>query len=140
MMVGYVHDSTTIWRLWDFEKKRAIEASNVTFLEEEDAYRPAGQKVPEIVMPGDLADLRITEVQDDSDEEGLAALIQPISIEKTVLSDQLALFKISKDQIGLPLCFINVDAIVVLLAVIPSGGFSYFSEKQSCFLEAGGGL
>jgi hypothetical protein len=70
----------------------------------------------------------------------LAALIQPISTEKAVLPDQLALFKISRDQIGLPLCFINVDTNVALLAVIPSGGFSYFSEKQMYFLKAGGGL
>lgn len=28
---------------------------------------------------------------------------------------------------------------MALLAMIPSDGFSYFSEKQTCFLRAGGG-
>jgi hypothetical protein len=46
----------------------------------------------------------------------------------------------SKDQFRLPLCVIDIDAIVSLLAVIPSGGFNYFAEKQTCFLEASGGL
>jgi len=30
-MIGYVHDATTMWRLWDTEEKRMITASNVVF-------------------------------------------------------------------------------------------------------------
>ena len=30
-MLGYMHDSTTIWRFWDPERKRVIQASNVRF-------------------------------------------------------------------------------------------------------------
>jgi len=32
-MLGYVHDSTTIWRFWDPHRRQVIQASNVTFLE-----------------------------------------------------------------------------------------------------------
>jgi len=30
-MLSYVHDRTTIWRLWDPDRKRVIQASNVRF-------------------------------------------------------------------------------------------------------------
>jgi len=32
-MLGYVHDSTTIWRFWDPHRRQVIQASNVTFSE-----------------------------------------------------------------------------------------------------------
>ena len=32
-MLGYVHDSTTIWRFWDPGQRQVIQASNVTFSE-----------------------------------------------------------------------------------------------------------
>jgi len=32
-MLGYVHDSTSIWRLWNTERQRVIQASNVRFYE-----------------------------------------------------------------------------------------------------------
>jgi len=32
-MLGYVHDTTTIWRFWDPHRRQVIQASNVTFLE-----------------------------------------------------------------------------------------------------------
>jgi len=32
-MLGYVHDSTTLWRFWDPHWRQVIQASNVTFLE-----------------------------------------------------------------------------------------------------------
>jgi len=32
-MLGYVHDSTTIWRFWDPHRRQVMRASNVTFLE-----------------------------------------------------------------------------------------------------------
>ena len=30
-LLGYVHDNTTIWRFWDQQRRRVIEASNVQF-------------------------------------------------------------------------------------------------------------
>jgi hypothetical protein len=37
MMIGYVHKTTKIWKLWDWQTKRAIECSNTIFHEEENA-------------------------------------------------------------------------------------------------------
>lgn len=38
MFLEYVHNSQSIWRIWDFEENQAIEASNVIFRENENAY------------------------------------------------------------------------------------------------------
>jgi len=41
MMLGYVHNTTKIWRIWDFKSGRtgrAVECSNVVFDEEENAH------------------------------------------------------------------------------------------------------
>jgi len=35
LMLGYVHDNTTIWRFWDPRRRQVIQASNVTFAESE---------------------------------------------------------------------------------------------------------
>ena len=40
-MLGYLHDSTTIWRLWDADRKCVIQASNVRFDELSDSSEPA---------------------------------------------------------------------------------------------------
>jgi hypothetical protein len=37
MMIGYVDKTTKIWRLWDWQTKRAIECSNTIFREDENA-------------------------------------------------------------------------------------------------------
>jgi hypothetical protein len=41
MMLGYVHNTTKIWRIWDFNSGRngrAVECSSVVFQEEENAH------------------------------------------------------------------------------------------------------
>jgi len=41
MMLGYVHDTTKIWQIWDFKSGRsgrAVECSSVIFQEEESAH------------------------------------------------------------------------------------------------------
>jgi len=41
MMLGYVHNTTKIWRIWDFNSGkagRAVECSSVVFDENEDAF------------------------------------------------------------------------------------------------------
>jgi len=40
-MLGNAHDSTTIWRLWDADRKCVIQASNVRFDELADSSEPA---------------------------------------------------------------------------------------------------
>jgi hypothetical protein len=37
MMLGYIHQTTKIWRIWDFATNKAIEASNALFYEEVNA-------------------------------------------------------------------------------------------------------
>ena len=39
-MLGYVHNSTSIWRLWNTERQRVIQASNVRFDELAMAAKP----------------------------------------------------------------------------------------------------
>jgi len=38
MMVGYVHDTTKIWRIWDPEFKKVVQCSDVKFYEGRTAY------------------------------------------------------------------------------------------------------
>jgi hypothetical protein len=55
MMLGYVHNTTKIWRIWDFNSGRtgrAIECSSVVFQEEENAHT-VEQKMEAIEFPDD---------------------------------------------------------------------------------------
>jgi len=41
MMLEYVHDTTKIWRIWDFKSgrsRRAVECSSLIFQEEENTH------------------------------------------------------------------------------------------------------
>jgi hypothetical protein len=38
MMVGYVHNSTSMWRIWDPDFKKTIQTSDVEFDEEINCY------------------------------------------------------------------------------------------------------
>jgi len=54
-MLGYVHNTTKVWRLWDFNSGktgRAIECSSVVFQEEENAHTNQ-QKIEVIEFPDD---------------------------------------------------------------------------------------
>ena len=44
MMVGYVHNSTTLWRIWDPEFKTVKSQSEVIFDEERNAYSSCAQE------------------------------------------------------------------------------------------------
>jgi len=53
MMLGYVYNTTKVWRLWDFnagKTGRAVECSSVVFQEEENA-RTNQQKIEAIEFP-----------------------------------------------------------------------------------------
>jgi len=53
MMLGYVHNTTKVWRLWDFNSGktgRAVECSSVVFQEEENAHTNQ-QKIEAIEFP-----------------------------------------------------------------------------------------
>jgi hypothetical protein len=38
MFLGYVHKTTKVWRLWDFDRNRAVECSNVVWREDQNAF------------------------------------------------------------------------------------------------------
>jgi len=55
MMLGYVHNTTKVWRLWDFNSGKtghAVECSSVVFQEEENAHTNQ-QKIEVIEFPED---------------------------------------------------------------------------------------
>jgi hypothetical protein len=38
MFLGYVHKTTKVWRLWDFEQKKAVEYSYVVWREDQNVF------------------------------------------------------------------------------------------------------
>jgi hypothetical protein len=38
MLLGYVHNTGKIWKLWDFEQNRAIQCADVIFIEEDNTF------------------------------------------------------------------------------------------------------
>jgi len=81
IMLGYVHDSTTIWRLWDPIEKRIIQASNVVFEEDTIASDHQAADVLKAAIP-EQAECMMDATADESDEE----LILPPSgdVERTL--------------------------------------------------------
>jgi len=71
MMLGYVHNTTKVWRLWDFNSGRtgrAIECSSVVFQEKENAHSNE-QKFEAIVFPNpDPDELQEIPEGDEMDE------------------------------------------------------------------------
>ena len=54
MMLGYVHDTTKIWRIWDFKSGRsgrAVECSSLIFQEEENAHERSVEEEKNIGFP-----------------------------------------------------------------------------------------
>jgi len=55
MMLGYVHNTTKIWRIWDFnsgKSGRAVECSSVVFDEQEDTFTSScGERVETVEFP-----------------------------------------------------------------------------------------
>ena len=67
MILGYVHNTTKIWRIWDFNSGRngrAVECSSVVFQEQENAHGKSMEKPAEgIEFPETAA-----EVNDETHE------------------------------------------------------------------------
>ena len=61
MMLGYVHNTTKIWRIWDFNSGRngrAVECSSLVFQEQENANGKSTEKLAEgIEFPETAAEL-----------------------------------------------------------------------------------
>ena len=67
MMLGYVHNTTKIWRIWDFKSGkigRAVECSSVVFDEEENAYTEEQMKA--IEFPDTTDEAQTNEAQTDT--------------------------------------------------------------------------
>jgi len=77
MMLGYVHNTTKIWRIWDFKSGRtgrAVECSSVVFDEEENAHTEEQKEVIEFPdttdeVQADGAQDRIHEINDAHDSQ-----------------------------------------------------------------------
>jgi len=69
MMLGYVHNTTKIWRIWDFKSGktgRAVECSSVVFDEEENACT---EEQMEAIQFPDTTDEAQTDQTDEAQEE-----------------------------------------------------------------------
>jgi transposase InsO family protein len=71
MMLGYVHDTAKIWRIWDFEIKKAVECSNVIFNEDLNAYEAIQQERinPDLIVFPRMDELEIIEIPEMSGHE-----------------------------------------------------------------------
>ena len=68
MMLGYVHNTTKLYRLWDFDPQRAIECSNVRWHKNLNAFEfTTSGKHPEHEDPINIPDT--TPIYSDSDSE-----------------------------------------------------------------------
>ena len=76
MMLGYVHNTMKIWRIWDFnsgKSGRAVECSSVVFDEQEDMFTSSsGERVETVEFPDETKEpeqvdkLQMTAVRTDS--------------------------------------------------------------------------
>jgi hypothetical protein len=90
MMLGYVHNTTKVWRLWDFNSGRtgrAIECSSVVFQEEENAHTDE-QKMETIEFPDDADELHdeiheMDETEEDPSRQDSKSKASPFPAEQT---------------------------------------------------------
>ena len=66
LMLGYVHNTTKIWRIWDFKSGKigpAVECSCVVFAEEENAHTE--EQTEAIEFPDTIDEAQSEEAQTD---------------------------------------------------------------------------
>jgi len=69
MMLGYVHNTTKLWRIWSLEGKRTVEVSNCTFHEEINAWKVDPSALPEdYVFPEEGLEEAMPVVESDDEE------------------------------------------------------------------------
>jgi len=69
-MLGYMHDSTTIWRFWDPERKRVIQASNVRFDELAELHEPERMRTESFRLEHEDADTASIAGAEDASNTG----------------------------------------------------------------------
>jgi len=70
MMLGYVHNTTKIWRIWDFKSGKigqAVECSSVVFDKEENAHTE--EQMEAIEFPDTTDEAQINEEQTDAAQD-----------------------------------------------------------------------
>ena len=73
-MIGYVHDATTMWRLWDTVEKRMSTASNVIFDEGKIVGNASFEDVLKAVLPKEV-------YSDEEEEESASETCAPRAVE-----------------------------------------------------------
>jgi len=74
MMLGYVHNTTKIWRIWDFNSGRtgrAVECSSVVFQEEENAHTEERTEFIEFPDNADELQDKIYELDEKTENRGI---------------------------------------------------------------------
>jgi len=89
-MIGYVHDATTMWRLWDTVEKRMIIASNVIFDEGVIVGEVGVEDVLKAVLPEEVyIDKESKELEERLPSQSLVEKKSPSDIPSTVLDEGL---------------------------------------------------
>jgi len=85
MMLGYVHNTTKIWRIWDFKSGktgRAVECSSVVFDEEENAHTE--EQTEAIEFPDITEEEQTDEAQtDEAPSDEIRAMNDAYGLENT---------------------------------------------------------
>jgi len=89
MMVGYTHDSKTLWRIWDPEFKKVKAQSEVVFDEERNAHMSCQYGSNEIDMFGLSEDEEYVDETDTGGEPLRGQDSQPTQISKRSKSHML---------------------------------------------------
>jgi hypothetical protein len=90
MMLGYVQNTTKIWRIWDFNSGktgRAVECSSVVFDEKEDAFTsPTGERSEVIEFPEEpqesheVEEMNVERMDDSLDVQENSKFLFPFAI------------------------------------------------------------
>jgi len=89
-MIGYVHDATTMWRLWDTVEKQMITASNVIFDEGVIVGEVGFEDVLKAVLPEEVyTDEESEELEERLPSQSLVEKKSPSDIPSTVLDEGL---------------------------------------------------
>jgi len=93
IMIGYIHDATTMWRLWDTVEKRMITASNVIFDEGKTVGNASFDDVLKAILPEEV-------YSDEEDEDSVPVACAPMIVE--VHKDKPSEIPTSEASIGEP--------------------------------------
>ena len=138
-MLGYVHDSTTIWRFWDPCRRQVIQASNVTFTES-DASGELGASDGLGASCGLGPDASAVGLGPDASAGGLGSNALAVGLGPDALAGGLGL---DTSAVGLGLGAsgrLGLDTSAVGLGLSASGGLGLDVSAVGLRLGTSGGL